>query len=1014
MIFTTIGTAIAGALFAGSALAASVIAGGLAYGASLLASSLMRPKASRAGGQPYSAVQGQIQYGANVPVSSLYGTGKVKGHHIFYAKFGSGNKYNADVFILANGWCDGLDGRIYFYGQKHDLVARPIIGNEVGHYGVSGFDNLISIRFYDGRPGQGVDAKLVADTAALGNTWKATSVCAGMAYVVVEREYDADKFSKGRPDFEFVMRGLREYDPRKDSTVAGGSGPQRVNDPATWVYTKNPVVHRLNYQLGLRGLLSGRTLVGEGKSLGQLDLGTYFAAMNVADTPRLGKPTYEASIFVNGEDDHTEVLKELDDAIAGYALNRRGLSGVIAGAPQVPVASITAADIPVARAQEVQKRKSAFVLFNYISGQFTSPESLWNPESLTPVFVNLDVAADGRVRQTSNDFLQVTDPDIAQYLLNIRYRQNRKGGSATVPVSRRVGLNVQEGEWVEFDGLEWLVTGWRCDAQFRCTLTLAETGADVYSEAGIEPGPIVVPPTAPLNPSLLSTVQNFSAAVGFIQNTDGEEAPALEFTWTPPEDPSMTAVRFFYFVGEDPTGQTVYQDQTTDVEAGTYTTTKNIIPGVHYTARATITTVPDRLKTYTPWVTTETTTGPFTLGLDAIAEEVAEKVAELDEWARYNTRETIEEKRKAIMLNVAGAVGDYNDRQHIRREATSSYQASKALWSEDIFAATGPSSAISLRIEELQAEVFDPITGLPAVASAINLLSAEVNDPGTGLQAVGNAILSLVSSVPGASAEGLLRIYTSAAPAGVLARIAMSVAASAGGAPATAALYMDTDGTTAEILLVANRVSVVTGPAGTKYGVFVIDGGVAYLDEARIRNAAIGSAKIADAAITSAKIADLAVGAAKITDGAITNAKIDNAAITSAKIGDLQVDRIKIANGAVTDFVTYTNTGSGSTNILVFDGPDFIATGGPWIETATVTTGRSTGGQTPIQFILVNVSTGATFTVATATNTMNHSGVRMGTPGQTYRYRISAFTNWDGSSGGWTINLAFGATLWRK
>ncbi|KFC62785.1 hypothetical protein FF80_03352 [Devosia sp. LC5] len=1012
VIFTAIGTAVAGALFAGSALAASIIAGGLSFGASLLLSSLTRPKAAR--NEPYSAVQGQIQYGAQVPVSALFGEGKVRGHHVYYAKYGSGNKYNADVFILANGWCDGLDGRVYFYGEKHDLVARPIIGNEISHYGVSGFDNLISIRFYDGRPGQGVDTKLVADTAALGNTWKATSVCAGMTYVVVEREYDADKFNKGRPDFEFVLRGLREYDPRKDSTVAGGSGPQRIDDPATWVHTKNPVVHRLNYQLGLRGLLSGRTLVGEGKSLGQLDLGTYFAAMNVADTPRLGKPTYEASIFVNGEDDHTEVLKELDDAIAGYALNRRGLSGVIAGAPQIPVASITADDIPVGRAQEVQRRKSAFGLFNYISGQFTSPESLWNPESLTPVFVNLDVAADGRVRQTSNDFLQVTDPDIAQYLLNIRYRQNRKGGSATVPVSRRVGLNVQEGEWVEFDGLEWLVTGWRCDAQFRCTLTLAETGADVYSEAGIEPGPIVVPPTAPLNPSLLSTVQNFSAAVGFIQNSDGEEAPVLEFTWTPPEDPSMTAVRFFYFVGEDPTGQTVYQDQTTDVEAGTYATTKNIIPGVHYTARATITTVPDRLKTYTPWVTTEIITGPFTLGLDAIADEVAEKVAELDEWTRYNTRETIEEKRKAILLNVAGAVGDYNDRQHIRQEAASTFEASKASWSLDILTATGPNSALSLRIEQLDAEVFDPVTGLPAVASAVDLLSTEVNDPGTGLQAVGNAILSLVSSVPGASAEGLMRIYTSAAAVGEEVRIALSAATSGADGPANAALYITAGGGNSDILLVANRIAAVTGPAGAKYGIFVVDAGVVWMDEARIRN------------LTAANIQTRSLTADKLVAGTLTSAEINvqqlvasNAFLTylrvgSAQIDDLSVGRIKIANGAVTDFVTHSASGAGTTNQLVFDGPTFIATDGPWIETATASSSRTTAGSTNIDFVLVNVSTGALLTVAEANNSMSHSGIRMGTPGQTYRYRITASTTWDDQSGSWTINLAFGATLWRK
>lgn len=602
-IFTAIGTAVAGALFGGSMIAASLIAAGLAYGAQMLMQYLARPKA-----RPYSAVQGEVQYGATVPATAMFGPGKVKGHHIFYAKWGEGNKYNADVFVLANGWCDGLEPEIYFYGEKHALRSIDRIGNEAAHYAVTGFGYRISIRFYDGRPGQGVDTKLVADTADLGQNWKETSVCAGLTYVVVERLWDEERLPR-RPDFEFILRGLREYDPRRDSTVAGGSGPQRLDNPSTWVYTQNPAVHRLNYQLGLRGRISGRTLIGEGKSLGQIDLGSYIAAMNACDTLRGGKPTYQCSLYVTGDDDHTEILKEFDDAMAGYALNRRGLSGVIAGAPQIPVAAITRNDIPVGRAQELKHRKSAFNRFNHLSGQFISRENHWNPDSLKPIMVNADVAADGRPRQTSNDFLQVTDPDIAQYLLQIRYRQNRKGGAATVPVSRRLGLRIQEGNWVTFDGKTWLVTGWRCDDALRITLELAETGADVYSSAGIVPGPIVVPPTPPVNPSLGSTVQNLSIEAGIIAGPNGRQVPCLRFTWDPPNDPTITGVRFQYAVGLAPDLDDLQEDMCNDPQAGRYVTTKNVVPGEFYVGRATIRTVPDRFKVWTPWVVTSNPTG---------------------------------------------------------------------------------------------------------------------------------------------------------------------------------------------------------------------------------------------------------------------------------------------------------------------------------------------------------------------------------------------------------------------
>ncbi len=604
-IFTSIASAIAGALFGGSALAASLIGGALAFGAKLAIGKLSQQKQQK---RKYTAVQGEIQFGGDVPVGTLYGVGKTKGQRTFYAKWGSGNKWNAEVFVLANGWCDGLEPYVYIYGEKKALVSRPVIGNEVANYHIEGFvngsgDPILTIRFYDGRPGQLVDQKLVDVSAALGNKWKSTSVNAGICYVVVERIYSDKLFgSKGRPELEFVLRGLREYDPRKDSTVAGGSGTQRLNTPSTWVHTKNPAVHRLNYQLGLRALVSGRTLIGEGKSLGQIDLATYFVAMNVCDTLRAnGKKTYECSLFVSGDDDHTEVLKQFDDAMAGYGLNRRGLSGVIPGAPQIPVKDLTAADIPIDRAKDVQFRPSAFERFNHLSGQFTSIESMWNPESLKPVYVNADIAADGRNRQTSIDFLQVTDPDIAQYLLNIRYRQNRMGGKATVPVSRRFGLAVQEGEWITWRGKSWLISEWRADERLRITLVLSQTSAAIYDDDDIEPGPIVIPPTPPINPSLAVDRADFNVAVGMINGASGYERRRSSHLDAPDDPSRITAVRFSYQIE----GTTeLFEDQCTSPEDGLFRTTKNVVSGKVYNARGDDhDRGPTGCATFTPWMT---------------------------------------------------------------------------------------------------------------------------------------------------------------------------------------------------------------------------------------------------------------------------------------------------------------------------------------------------------------------------------------------------------------------------
>ncbi|TKT79963.1 phage tail protein [Aquamicrobium sp. LC103] len=828
-IFTAIGTAIAGALFAGSALAASIISGGLAFAANLAFSYLNRPKK-----RTYSAVQGDAQFGGNIPVGTLYGIGKInRGQRLYWAKWGSGNKYNVDVWRLANGWCDGLEPEVYFYGKKHILEPVATIGNEAARYQVSGFGEKLTIRFYDGRPGQQADARLVSVTNSLGTPWKATSRCTGMAYVIIEREWDENLFSQGHPEIEFVLRGLRLYDPRKDSTVVGGSGSHRLNQPSTWEFSQNPALQRLNYQLGLRGLISQRSLIGEGKSLGQLDLGTYFAAMNVCDTLRNGKPTYQAALYVSSDDDHTEVLKEFDDAMAGYGLNRRGLSGVIPGAPQIPVATITANDIPVERAQQKQLRKSAFELYNYLSGQFISREDQWNPASLKPVYVSADVAADGRPRQTSNDFLQVSDPDIAQYLLNIRYRQNRKGGSATVPVSRRLGLGVQEGEWITFDGRTWLIREWQCDESFNVTLTLAETGADVYSEAGIEPGPIIIPSTPPINPSLLSTVQNFNVEVGMIGGSEGYQVPALRFTWDPPADPTIRAVRFFYCVGMSSTGATIYEDQTADAEAGECITTKNVVSGVFYTARATISTRPDRFKSFTPWKTTATVTGPLTVYPEGLVEEIQEVVAEATEWIGNGTRELIEEARRNLNNDSGGSAQSYLDRQVLRRELTSTSQRAEAKWTEDILAATGPGSAIVLRLETLEVKVEGDI------ATAVDLLQTQITTIDGRVTANANAVTALTAQVGNFTAAGLFRVETVATETGAQSTIGLSASATGGGTTHTAALFISAlTGGLSRVTVVADQFAITDG--SSRANPFIFQGGVARMNMANIGTVTAG------------------------------------------------------------------------------------------------------------------------------------------------------------------------------
>ena len=112
---------------------------------------------------------------------------------------------------------------------------------------------------------------------------------------------------------------------------------------------------------------------------------------------------------------------------------------------------------------------------------------------------------------------------------------------------------------------------------------------------------------------------------------------------------------------------------------------------------------------------------------------------------------------------------------------------------------------------------------------------------------------------------------------------------------------------TSSFVVIADKFAVVS-PSSTgevpkiPFVVGTVDGVSAVaMSSAFIQDAAITTAKIGSLQVDDAKIKDGAIKTAKIADAAITTAKIDDAQITSAKIGLLQVGTANIANGAISN-----------------------------------------------------------------------------------------------------------------
>jgi hypothetical protein len=729
-IFTFLGAAAATAIGLG-ATAASVISAGLALAAQFALSYFTRQK--QKGGQAREkrvAISGSIQFGADVPAWTVYGTTALVGHRVYYGYWGTGDEYNAEVFVLANGRCEGLVNKVFFYGQEHTLVSATVLDDEDEHWKVDGFGDLISIRFYAGRSDQAVDSKLVTDTASLDNNWKSTSTLTGMAYVVVERKFDVDKFSDGRPEFKFVLKGLRCYDWRKDTTVSGGSGSHRVDDPSTWEYTSNPAICRANYELGLKGLESDRAIIGIGKSFNELHLASYTAAANACDVDRTKNArtfkTYQIGMIVDSEEDFTEVLRDFDDSMAGYSFNASGLSGVIAGYAQTPAFTITDNDIRMDASKTRRNRRPTTELYNHLGGSFTSPESFYNPEPLTVVTVAGDVTADKRLKSLSYDFTQVNDPDVAQYLLNIRYRQMRLGGFAKLPVTNRLAFQVEGGDWVTYDSKTWIVMGRKPDAD-GYVLELAETASSVYSETGIAVGPVVTAPSAPVFFEQ-STVSNLAVQAYVVSGA--ADQPGIKVSWDAVTDPRVDAVIIEYRIVGETEVQRVRDDSPGDGEI----VIAPLNPSSDYEVRATIATTPGRPATFTPW--TSVTTSAVTFGL--IDSSVSLAKLNLDVQGILAEQNRL----RADVLAMADAVLDSTS-AGTSIEMIERYQQGQRLQAL-VAQSEGRSSALVATEQQVRADADS------ALASDLTALEATVNDDVTAAIAAeqttrANAISALAS-----------------------------------------------------------------------------------------------------------------------------------------------------------------------------------------------------------------------------------------------------------------------------
>ncbi|MFN4090533.1 MAG: hypothetical protein ACK4QW_16030, partial [Alphaproteobacteria bacterium] len=412
--------------FAGTQVGAIVLRLGLALGTSLISRAKLKKQR-----QP-GILTDATTAGDRVPASVLLGRVASFGNYLCppYSRGTDGGTPNAwltYLIDLGDMPIDALEGLIV-----DGAPAEPAEGSHPDYgaaWRLRGRDDRLWVRFHDGTQTEADEMMLALYGDHPERPWLPDMVGHGIPYAIVTLRYDRELY-KGMPRVMAVARGVRLYDLRADTT-AGGDGPQRLDDPATWAWTDNPMVIAWNIARGLRLPGAGNIVWGGGFPAADLPAAVWAAAMNACDeevddgdggTAPAWRAGYEATL----DSEPADTLDEMARASAAQYAEIGGILKVRVGGPGLPVHTVGPGDVSVTDERLSDPFPPPDLLYNRVHAIHPDPEALWEPREIPVVADPDDEAADGGPRDATLQLDAVTDSAQARRLAELYYRDGRR------------------------------------------------------------------------------------------------------------------------------------------------------------------------------------------------------------------------------------------------------------------------------------------------------------------------------------------------------------------------------------------------------------------------------------------------------------------------------------------------------------------------------------------------------------------------------------------------------------
>lgn len=364
--------------------------------------------------------------------------------------------------------------------------------------------NKVSVHGKLGLPGQDAIAELVA---VAGDLWTSSAKAAGVVIsALILRKTKDEELMKiyrlGRPRLSRRVI-FAFYDWRKDST-AGGAGPHRRDDPATWEASRNPIVCFVHNEVFRFGQSWERRFA---PVLAELTAEADYCDELVAKVGGGTEPRYQIDGSYTADADRSNVRRWYLEVMDGTFWRRfDGAVIVRAGRYVAPTFSLPARHVlQIDCKRGVQKASRV----NQLTGSYVSPDHNWTEQPADPWRDETSIAASGLI---SDAFDRVWCASHTQWRRLAKRFFLRRQVPATFQITTNLwGLNWQGQQWITLDpvpgappsirdGVELEVLGVRRKWPLRVVFDVAlSTGPaiddfDVNTEGGNAPGAAVKPP----------------------------------------------------------------------------------------------------------------------------------------------------------------------------------------------------------------------------------------------------------------------------------------------------------------------------------------------------------------------------------------------------------------------------------------------------------------------------------------------------------------------------------------